>query len=92
MLRIAKWPGLLTAASPYVSPAGGSVEQINAQSSVPGQLTVRPGMKEATGTGLSGGSALLEVWGFSQGDSASDVVFAYTSSGSLVRITSITVQ
>lgn len=54
MIRISKWPGLVTAASPYILPAGGSVEQINAQSLIPGQLTVRGGMSDIEVSGLQG--------------------------------------
>lgn len=56
MIRISKWPGLVTAASPYILPAGGSVEQINAQSLIPGQLTVRGGMGDVEAAGVQGGS------------------------------------
>lgn len=100
MIRISKWPGLLTAASPYIIPAGASVEQVNAQSITPGQITVRPGMAQVTHTcvgtpGCSAGAVaggLLEIWGYSPGSGASEVLFGYTDQGELVRLTSPTVS
>lgn len=99
MIRISKWPGLVTAASPYVIPAGSAVEQVNAQSITPGQLTVRGGMGEVTHTceGAAGCTAgavsggLLEIWGYSPGAGASEVIFGFTDTGELVRLTGLTV-
>gem|GEM_PF-1511325 len=48
MIQIDKWAGLVTNASPYSIPPGATVEQINVQCLVPGQLTVRPGMQPVT--------------------------------------------
>lgn len=95
MIRISKWPGLITAASPYIIPAGAAVEQLNAQSAVPGQLTVRPGMAQVNHTcvgspGCATGAVdggLLEIWGLSPGSGASEVLFGYTDQGELVRLT-----
>ena len=98
MIRISKWPGLVTGASPYVIPAGAAVEQLNAQSSVPGQLTVRGGMGQVTHTCNGNASAcssgnviggLLEIWGYSPGSGASEVMFGFTDAGELVRLTGI---
>lgn len=100
MIRVSKWPGLLTAASPYIIPAGGSVEQINSQSSIPGQLTVRKGMAAITHTcsgtpGCTAGAVdggLLEIWGYSPGAGATELLFGYTDQGELVRLLSPTVS
>lgn len=89
MIRINKWQGLVTAASPYILPPGGAVEQINAQSRVPGQLSVRNGMDAITATG-AGSAALLEIWGYSPGAGASDAVFGFTNAGNVIRMTSLT--
>ena len=86
MIRISKWSGLVTTASPYILPAGGAVEQINAQSIIPGQLTVRGGMKAVTATGLPN-DALIELWGYSPGSGASEYIFGFTDAGNLVRLT-----
>lgn len=91
MIRVSKWPGLLTSASPYVLPAGGAVEQINAQSAIPGQLTIRGGMKAVTFTGTVTGE-LLELWGYSPGAGASDKIFAFTDQGEPVVLTNPTVS
>lgn len=39
-----QWQGLITNASPYAIPPGSSVEQVNAQTNKPGQLSSRKGM------------------------------------------------
>jgi hypothetical protein len=56
VIRISKWSGIVTAASPYILPAGGAVEQINAQSLIPGQLTVRGGMGDVEVAGVQAAS------------------------------------
>ena len=38
------WQGLVTNASPYAIPPGSAVEQVNAQTNVPGQINSRKGM------------------------------------------------
>ena len=45
-MRLNKWSGVVTAASPYVLPAGANAEQINVQNRKVGQLTSRPGLGE----------------------------------------------
>ncbi len=93
MIRISKWSGVVTTASPYILPAGGAVEQINAQSLIPGQLTVRGGMKAVTASGLpSPAEALIELWGYSPGSGASEFIFGFTDAGNIVKLTSPTVS
>ena len=79
MIRINKWQGLVTAASPYILPPGGAVEQVNAQSRVPGQLGVRGGM-EILKNNMP--SDVTELWGYSPGAGASDKIF-YCAAGNL---------
>jgi hypothetical protein len=90
MLRISKWGGLVTAASPYIIPPGGATEQINAQSLYPGQLTVRGGMAPVSeGAGdprSSQQGAFLELWGYSRGSGDTEIVFAFTDQGEIVEI------
>lgn len=90
MLRVSKWGGLITAASPYIVPPGGSVEQINAQSLYPGQLTVRGGMTPVSAGGADPrsvtGGAVLEMWGYATGSNDTETIFAFTSGGQIVQI------
>lgn len=44
-MRSEEWKGLITNASPYVLPPGASVDQVNLQAHIPGQLTTRGGMR-----------------------------------------------
>ena len=44
-MKANKWVGLVTYASPYMVPPGAGVEQDNLHSRIPGQLTVRNGMR-----------------------------------------------
>lgn len=90
MIRVSKWSGLVTAASPYILPAGGSVEQINAMSHIPGQLTVRGGMQAVLVDGPEDpgepdpGAGFIEIWGYSAGISGGEKIFAFTDDGQLV--------
>jgi len=47
MLRISRFGGIITDASPYAIPPGGATQQYNLTCSVPGQLTSRSGMQLA---------------------------------------------
>ena len=87
MIRIDQWKGLVTAASPYILPPGAAVEQVNAQSRTPGQLTVRGGMTSVSATGAASG-AFLELWGYCPGSSDEDSLFCFTSTGIVVRLAS----
>ena len=91
MIRISKWSGLVTAASPYILPAGGAVEQVNAQSLIPGQLTVRGGMGAVYASGGAGG-ALIELWGYSVGSGQSEIIFGFNDSGNIVKFTNPSVS
>lgn len=57
MISVEKWAGLATNASPYSIPPGAAVTQVNLQSVIPGQLSVRPGMTAVSFSAHSGGAA-----------------------------------
>jgi hypothetical protein len=86
VIRINKWHGLVTAASPYILPPGAAVEQVNAQSRTPGQLTVRGGMASVSTT-VPVLTGLLEAWGYCPGAGDSDKVFVLDTAGDLDVLT-----
>ena len=77
-IRINKWAGLVSYASPYFLPPGGAVEQVNACCLLPGQLTVRGGMEKV---GDADG-VVLEMWGFTSGPNT-DRLFVFTDDGEI---------
>lgn len=91
-MRIKKWLGMASNASPYAISGGVNQEQINLQNIVPGQLTPRKGM-EALATGLisnnaSGESgAILSLYRQARGGGVNDGVIALVAgtSNNLVR-------
>lgn len=86
MIRINKFAGLLTAASPYIVPTGGATEQVNVQSRIPGQLQVRGGMQNVEFTGTPSG-AIQELWGYNPGAEFSEKLFAFSSNGGIYVLT-----
>ena len=90
-IRLSKWGGTITAVSPYVVPPGGAVEQVNAQSLHPGQLSVRGGMVPvSSSSGVR--SPILEMWGYTRGGGATEIIFAFTAAGELVQVERPTVE
>jgi len=83
-VRLSKWLGLNTTASPYLLPAGGAVEQVNIQSLVPGQLTVRGGMSRQART-----RRYTELWGLSVGSGKTDVMLGCDETGSIYELSGI---
>jgi len=81
-MRLNKWFGLTSTASPYILPPGGAVEQTNITSMVPGQLTVRAGMTKL----FAYGRRFLELWGYSVGPNQTDTILAYEADGSISSI------
>lgn len=81
-MKINKWGGLVSTASPYILPPGGAVEQTNITSMVPGQLSVRAGMRKL----FSYGKRFLELWGYSVGPNQTDTILAYEADGSISSI------
>jgi len=59
VIIIDKWPGLVTNASKYAIPPGATVEQVNVQCLVPGQLTVRPGLQAVAFANTPGATAAI---------------------------------
>lgn len=84
-MKINKWLGLIQAASAYNVPPGAATEQVNAMSLIPGQLTIRGGMK----TIVTAASKLLEMWGLSVGSSNTDKVLAFDADGTISEFSDI---
>ena len=79
MIRINKWMGVVSYASPYVLPPGGAVEQINMCCMMPGQIQARGGMEKAGSTT----GVCLEMWGWNSGPDT-DKIFIFTDSGDIL--------
>lgn len=90
MLRIQKWGGMLTAASPYILPPGGAVEQVNAQCIHPGQLQVRGGMTPVSSKPVTRATKdalpILEMWGYSTGSGDTERIFLQLGDGTITQI------
>lgn len=90
MIRINKWMGFVTYASPYFIPAGGGVEQTNMVCLLPGQVSCRLGMESVTPTDPNtnkpevwGAEGALEMWGYTIGRDT-DKVFVFTGDGNIL--------
>jgi len=59
-----QWPGLVTNASPFAVPATAAVEQLNLASHVPGQVSVRGGIRKVSVVG--GSPDLLDCFPYEQ--------------------------
>lgn len=79
-MRADQWAGLVTKASPYAIPHGAAVEQVNLSSSIPGQLTVRNGMRKVIG--MSEVQSALDCFAFDFGGTS--VIVAMLPDGALV--------
>ena len=78
MIRIDKWQGFVTYASPYFIPTGGGVEQTNMVCLLPGQVSCREGMEEVS----QATDAALEMWGYTVGNTT-DRIFVFTDQGDI---------
>ena len=80
MIRLQKWAGMLTYVSKYFLPPGAAQEQVNMVCLLPGQLTVRGGMKKIKNkegdSDLDAEGLILEMYGYSIGNDATDRVIA----------------
>lgn len=80
MIRLQKWAGMLTYVSKYFLPPGAAQEQVNMACLLPGQLTVRGGMEKITNKAgdkvLDAEGVILEMYGYSIGNDATDRVIA----------------
>jgi hypothetical protein len=81
MIRINKWQGFISYASPYIIPAGGAVEQTNMVCLLPGQISCRAGMEDVS---VNEGTtdAALEMWGYSIGNTT-DKIFIFDETGDI---------
>lgn len=77
-VRLNKWAGLISYASPYLIPPGAATEQTNMTCLLPGQLTVRGGMADAANGSVTGGQPALEMYGYSIASESVDKVFVFT--------------
>lgn len=83
MLRLQKWGGLLTSASPYAIPPGGAVVQINLQNLAPGQMSVRGGMRAmAFDAGLAGSADIRELFRYAYHD-GNEKLLVFDASGAI---------
>lgn len=57
MIVIDKWNGLVTNASPYAIPPGAAVTQVNLQSIIPGQVSVRLGHNAMSFASIAAGTS-----------------------------------
>lgn len=53
-MKVNQWAGLVANASPYILPPGAAVAQDNLHCAIPGQLTIRNGMRRVDFTGDTG--------------------------------------
>lgn len=81
-MRLSKWGGLMTDASPYAIPPGAAVKQVNLITSTLGQLTSRGGMQPVQFSGGEAPGDVIDLYCYSRG-SQPDIVFAMNSLGQL---------
>ena len=84
-MRLNKWLGWVSTASPYALPPGTAVEQINCMSVVPGQLTVRGGSKVIA----KSTDRCNSLWGYSVGFGKTETVVGFTESGKVTEFTNL---
>ena len=84
-MRLNKWLGWVSAASPYALPPGAAVRQNNCMSLIPGQLTVRGGSKVIA----QSSDRATTLWGYSIGSGTTDKVLGFTESGKFVEFSGI---
>lgn len=78
MIRLQRWAGMLTYVSKYFLPPGAATEQTNMTCLLPGQLTVRGGMADASNGTVTSGQPALEMYGYSIASDTRDKVFVFT--------------
>lgn len=84
-MRLQKWGGLLTNASPYSVPAGAAVSQVNLTCLTAGQLTVRDGMRAVQFGGQPAPDNCVDLASYQFGNQVS--VLAFDASGHLSVLT-----
>jgi hypothetical protein len=80
-VKINTWKGWAPAASRYILPPGGAVEQVNLTTFVPGQLSARGGSKKTVTTS----KRMIELWGLSTGSGQTDIILGQSDSGDIVE-------
>jgi len=84
MLRINKFTGLITRASPYAVPPGGSQSQVNFVVSAPGEIRTRGGMAGIRfKAGRLGGGVVEQVFPISGGYDRPDRAVVIDSNGEI---------
>lgn len=90
-MRIKKWLGWISNASPYALPAGANVEQCNIQCVTPGQLTPRRGIWPvsdsllATNFSVGQNSQILTLYRRAKAKGTNDVLLGYLQSSQRIR-------
>ena len=74
-MKITKWLGLVTAASPYSIPDGATAAQTNLQIRKPGQLVPRPGLTRLYGSGDK--QTIYAIYRLAGGSYGTDILFIY---------------
>ena len=85
MIRINRWQGTVTYASPYMLPPGGAVEQTNMVCLLPGEISCRAGMQDVypvVPPATAATDAALEMWGYSIGN-VTDKIFIFDETGNI---------
>lgn len=81
-MRLSKWGGLMTNASPYAIPPGAAVKQVNLVTTTVGQLTTRGGMQPVTFSDGESPENVVDLYCYSRG-SKPDLVFVLDDTGEL---------
>ena len=84
-MRLSKWLGWVSTASPYALPVGAAVEQVNCMSLIPGQLTVRGGSKLIA----RHSDRAITLWGYSIGSGQTEKVIGFTESAKLIEFSGV---
>ena len=84
-MRMSQFPGLITAVSPYLLPAGAATQQTNLTSLTPGRLTVRGGITKLADLP----ERALEAWSYLIGSGQNDIVLVYGENGKLYAVRGI---
>ena len=90
MLRISKFGGLYSNASPYSLPPGAAQEMVNLTLYTPGQLTSRGGAKAVLFDGVGVTDVVEQVFPFSGGFGRPDRALVIDSSGGMALIDGVT--
>ena len=88
-MRAESWSGLITNASPFALPPGAAVEQTNLATHIPGQLTLRGGMRPVAfdfGEAEAPTAAPVSLATYSSGDQT--VVLCLFSDGTMAALPS----